>query len=119
MHRHKVTHVLNVTTEVDEYYSHSFEYLRIDIPDLPSVNIVKHFDEAFQFIEDARKEGTVLVHCYYGNSRSASVVIGYLMKTERMKFKEALEYLQMLRPGVNPNDGFEKQLKEYELKTRF
>lgn len=116
MQHYNVTHILNVTMEVPEKFPEKFTYRRVAISDLPSTKIVPHFEEAFHFIDIGRSlGGVVLVHCYYGNSRSASFIIGYLIKVERMRYSDALEYLRILRPDVNPNEGFQKQLKEYEL----
>ncbi|ELT90062.1 hypothetical protein CAPTEDRAFT_126354, partial [Capitella teleta] len=116
LNRYKVTHILNVTSEVECSYQDRFIYKRIPIADLPSTRIVQHFDEAFEFINECRAQnGCVLSHCYFGNSRSASFVIAYLMATEQMRYREALEYMHILRPDVHPNDGFERQLKAYEL----
>ena len=36
------------------------------------------------------------------------------MKSERMRFVDALDYVQLLRAEINPNEGFRKQLKEYD-----
>ncbi len=41
-----------------------------------------------------------------GISRSATVVIAYLMAKKGMKFKEALEFVQSKREIVEPNGGF-------------
>ena len=107
-----------MTEEVTCSYPERFAYKRISIPDRPSTNIAQYFDECFDYIDEVRKSsGCVLVHCYYGESRSASIVIGYLIKTERMRHREALEYLQLLRPGVHPNTGFSKQIDTFELET--
>lgn len=37
------------------------------------------------------------------------------MKKYQMKFEEALKFVQVSRPIVQPNSGFQKQLKEYEI----
>ena len=54
------------------------------------------------------------MHCAAGISRSASVVIGYLMYSEKLAFKEAAEAVKGVRPLINPNPGFVVQLKEWE-----
>ena len=53
----------------------------------------------------------VLVHCGVGVSRSALVVIGYLMINKHMPLSDAYALLQSKRPCVNPNDGFVEFLK--------
>lgn len=55
----------------------------LDIEDKPNSPLNKHFDETFEFIDKNLKEGNVLVHCQAGVSRSASVVIAYIIR----KFK--------------------------------
>jgi serine/threonine/tyrosine-interacting protein len=41
-------------------------------------------------------------------------VIAYLMKTYCLDFKAALGHVQQKRFCVQPNDGFEQQLREFE-----
>lgn len=48
-----------------------------------------------------------------GVSRSASVVIAYIMKKEKKTLKEALEFVKQNRQ-VRPNMGFHKQLEFFE-----
>jgi hypothetical protein len=57
--------------------------------------------------------GTVLVHCAQGISRSASILIGYLMSREQLPYDTALAQLQAARPVVQPNPGFALQLQEF------
>ncbi|GBG81190.1 hypothetical protein CBR_g31863 [Chara braunii] len=53
----------------------------------------------------------VLVHCFAGVSRSASVVVAYLMKKEKLSFKEAFLSLKKVHPHACPNQGFREQLQ--------
>jgi len=46
----EVTHILNVSGEVKNLYPNRFEYLQINIPDLKSSQIQKHFEQAIEFI---------------------------------------------------------------------
>ena len=55
----------------------------------------------------------ILVHCAAGVSRSASFVIAYLMKDEKMPFHQAIDKVKAARKWANPNTGFRKQLIEY------
>jgi protein-tyrosine phosphatase len=48
----------------------------------------------------------VLVHCQAGISRSAIVIITWLMKYKKMDFYCALSYVKKIRPVVCPNSSF-------------
>jgi protein-tyrosine phosphatase len=73
------------------------------------------FEESNSYIDDIKaKNGIVFVHCLMGKSRSATLVIAYLMKTLKMKFLEAYEHVKKARKIIFPNFGFLKQLREYE-----
>ncbi|CAJ1048970.1 serine/threonine/tyrosine-interacting protein [Xyrichtys novacula] len=58
--------------------------------------------------------GKVLVHGNAGISRSAALVIAYLMETFGMKYRDAFSHVQERRFCINPNVGFVHQLQEYE-----
>ncbi|XP_013402035.1 dual specificity protein phosphatase 19-like [Lingula anatina] len=113
--QHKVTHILNLAYMVENQFPDQFQYLRLNILDLPETDITDFFDEAFSFIDRGRQEGCVLVHCNAGVSRSAAMVIGYLIKTEGLTFEEAFDHVREQRASIRPNDGFTIQLKHYEL----
>ena len=72
-------------------------------------------ETAINFIEQGKHYGSVLVHCHKGISRSASFIIGYLMKKNSFTFIEALSHVQTCRPIVQPNDSFTAQLINYEV----
>ena len=55
----------------------------------------------------------VYVHCGGGVSRSATIVIAFIMKKYRISYIDALRRVYKKRK-VFPNDGFEEQLKLYE-----
>ena len=74
-------------------------------------NIIKHFGECLNFIKGDEK---ILVHCAGGISRSASIVIAYIMWSKKMPFKEALEFVGDKRYGAFPNPGFQDQLQLFE-----
>lgn len=57
--------------------------------------------------------GSVLVHCNKGVSRSASFVLGYLMKTGGLRLDAALDLLKSKRSIVQPNDSFMTQVVTY------
>ncbi|SAL97463.1 hypothetical protein [Absidia glauca] len=90
-------------------------YKNIDIEDLPKENIIQHFDETFDFIEEARSTGTgVLIHCQAGMSRSATVAAAYMMRKGNIGHEKALSMIKSRRSFVAPNEGFLAQLELYE-----
>jgi protein-tyrosine phosphatase len=91
----------------------TFVYKRIPIFDNKGEDILPHLDSAFKFIEEGQHYGNVLVHCHKGVSRSASFVIGYLMRKNEFTFDEALLFVQSVRPVVQPNEAFITQLQSY------
>lgn len=72
-------------------------------------------ETVFNFIEHGKHHGQILVHCHKGISRSASFVIGYLMKKNEMTLEEALSHVQSVRPVAQPNNSFMEQLRRYEV----
>ena len=95
----------------------SIEYLKCPIEDNPSEDISQYFASSYEFITKALNENEhnkVLVHCWAGVSRSASVVTAYLIKSQNMTFFDAIEKIREKRK-VWPNDGFKRQLYKYQI----
>jgi protein-tyrosine phosphatase len=111
----KVTHILNVSNEVDNFFPDAFKYLNVRIRDSEDTDLLKEFDRTNRFIQEAKDQGTsCLVHCKMGVSRSASVVLAYLMKEFDYCYSEAFQFAKQKRACIKPNDGFKHQLLTYE-----
>lgn len=114
-----ITHILTVADEVAPMHPEDFEYHLVKILDLEETNLLAALPSALSYIEQTLAAGgKVLVHCFPGRSRSASVCLAWLMKTQGRTLEEGLEYLKSSRPQVQPNDGFMSQLQEYESSIR-
>jgi protein-tyrosine phosphatase len=110
-----ITHILCVILGMDPLYPDDFTYKNIHIRDVAHQDISEYLDECVEFIEDVVKEnGKVLVHCSYGVSRSASMVLAYLIKNG-MSYDEAYKLVKSKRDIIEPNPGFKKQLLVYSL----
>eukprot|EP00301_Raphidiophrys_heterophryoidea_P002063 c10964_g1_i1.p1 GENE.c10964_g1_i1~~c10964_g1_i1.p1 ORF type:complete len:183 (-),score=34.88 c10964_g1_i1:755-1303(-) len=94
------------------FQDQGISYLQLDISDSPSTNITQFFDQAIEFITRT-KQTNVLIHCKHGVSRSASIVMAYLIKVRGMDFGEAMQLTKCRRNVVCPNSGFTKQLISY------
>ncbi|XP_063972378.1 dual specificity protein phosphatase 19 [Diachasmimorpha longicaudata] len=106
--------ILSLGIEPDVKFP-SISYFFFEILDVPEFRIAEVLDNCLDVIRNCRKEN-ILVHCNAGISRSATIVIAYLMREENLNFQEALDKVKRIRPCVRPNEGFVKQLKEIETK---
>nr|Q39491.1 RecName: Full=Dual specificity protein phosphatase [Chlamydomonas moewusii]CAA54910.1 tyrosine phosphate [Chlamydomonas moewusii] len=110
-----VTHILQVGEELKPSHPGRFTYLSLPILDMEGQDIVALLPSCFQFLQQAQASGGVcLVHCLAGISRSASVVIAYLMWTQGMPYTEARAMVRRARSKVYPNTGFTLQLQELD-----
>ncbi|KAI1316011.1 Dual specificity protein phosphatase 10 [Mortierella claussenii] len=77
-------------------------------------NLQSEFPMAFAFIEETqRMGGKVLIHCQLGVSRSASLVIAYVMKTRRMNLTDAYDFVKGKSSVISPNMSLMYQLAEF------
>jgi len=53
------------------------------------------------------------VHCHAGVSRSASIVVAYLIKKHGWNPVQSLQFVKQRRERVKPNAGFWNQLNDY------
>ncbi|XVF65058.1 hypothetical protein PTKIN_Ptkin09bG0216000 [Pterospermum kingtungense] len=110
-----ITHILTVASSLKPAHSNVFVYKIIPVLDKEDTNISQYFDECFDFIDEAKRQGGgVLVHCFVGKSRSVTIVVAYLMKKHALSLSQALEHVKSKRPLAAPNSGFIQQLKELE-----
>lgn len=67
----------------------------IHIADMSRENIMEHFEDCIEFIEsclvDPEGSNGIIIHCFYGVSRSATIVIAYLMKKYSISYRKAFE----------------------------
>jgi dual specificity phosphatase 12 len=131
-----VTHVLSAI-DYDPQLKTRFpdlqlEHLHIKADDHPNENLLQHFGESVKFIDSALKEadspkdnargrlteqedsGGVFVHCAMGKSRSATLVVAYLVWKYKISPTSALKQLCEGRPVCDPNPGFKEQLEVWE-----
>lgn len=94
------------------------DHLYVPADDVESYDISQHFEQTYDFIDKARKKSNILVHCYAGISRSATIVIAYLLKKYSYSLDKVISMVKRRRNKVffiliqiNPNKGFIQQLK--------
>lgn len=89
----------------------SFQISCDSLPSTPQ-NLQKP-DLQFSVKNGQSPEVRVLVHCVMGKSRSVSTCLAWLIYYHRMTLKEAFDLIATRRP-VAPNDGFMRQLMQFE-----
>uniref|UniRef100_G3N732 Dual specificity protein phosphatase n=1 Tax=Gasterosteus aculeatus TaxID=69293 RepID=G3N732_GASAC len=110
-----ITHILNCAHSkwrggAEFYADMRVTYHGIEAHDSPSFDMSVNFYPAADFIHRALAAGgTVLVHCAVGVSRSATLVLAYLMIRQNLTLVEAIKTVKDHR-GVIPNRGFLRQL---------
>ena len=109
--------IVNCSRNIPDYFIENFDYHRVSVKDKNGENILPYLDKAADLINNFIKENKdkkILVHCFMGSSRSATVVIAYLIKYKGYSRRDALNFLKQKRDIVNINVDFFKQLKDYE-----
>ncbi|XP_019708479.2 protein-tyrosine-phosphatase MKP1 isoform X1 [Elaeis guineensis] len=118
---HGITHVLNcVGSASPEYFRGELVYKTLWLHDSPAEDITSVLYDAFDYLEDVRlhcPDGRVLVHCRRGASRSAALVIAYLMWRHAISFDDALRRVRAARAVTDPNLGFAAQLLQCQSRV--
>lgn len=106
-----VSHIMVCGTFLNIHFSDNFVYKQFELEDSYNQDISQHFVEAIKFIENSDK---IYVHCFAGISRSAAIVIAYLMWKEKLSAFECKMRVQKKRKSINPNYKFMEQLEKFE-----
>lgn len=114
-----VTHIVSCLPDEHhsrvEFLSADFVHLFLGVRDGMHEDIAATFPRFFDFAALTKPAGSKLfVHCEVGVSRSATLVIALLMKTENLSFIDALRRVRAERYKVLPNIGFASQLQQFE-----
>ncbi|XP_078055732.1 dual specificity protein phosphatase 13A [Mustelus asterias] len=118
-----ITHVLNAAHSKwgsvgDQiFYGKKINYYGIAADDSPEFDLSKYFYTAAEQIHQTLNTpgARLLVHCILGMSRSASLVLAYIMIYHNRCLLDAVNRLILYRP-ISPNRGFLQQLRQLDIK---
>ena len=102
--------IFNITDEISEYYPDNFIYENYQLSDNNRDSIQMYLKKSFdriRYYQENEKNYNILIHCFMGASRSASIVLYYLLKTMKIDDKpieliDALSYIKSKREIANP-----------------
>ncbi|XP_073685033.1 dual specificity protein phosphatase 13A-like [Garra rufa] len=120
-----ITHVLNAAhgkmhcQGSQHFYGSTVEYYGVPADDSPSFNLSPYFHPCAHYIKEVLSSPgeRVLVHCAVGVSRSASLVLAYLMIHQHLSLLDAIKTVKEHR-WIFPNRGFLKQLRALDATLR-
>ena len=111
-----VNHVICLLENIDTqhpfcYNNDKITTLHLPIADHVKADIIPVCEKAYEYLDNARSKGNnVLVFCMAGRSRSAAVIVYYLMKRYKMAYEEAYDFVERRRSQIHINLGFQNQL---------
>jgi len=118
MQSKKITHVLNVADDVENYHHDKFVYLNLNVSDFgKDRGISRVFDDALAFTQEVQQDpkGRLFIHCLAGQNRSVTVTIAILMKLRNLSLKDAYLYVRERRPRACPFKDNREELIKYEF----
>lgn len=112
-----VTHILCLAENLCVFPA-DFKYCQFRVADHNSDEenelMFNIFHSSFDFLQSALAAGgKILVHCNAGMSRSASVVISYLMRGNKLSYISAVKHVRSIRKCIDPR-SFESALLRLE-----
>ncbi|XP_073775973.1 dual specificity protein phosphatase 13B isoform X1 [Danio rerio] len=118
-----ITHIVNaasgpphVNTGPRFYRDMNIDYYGVEADDSFDFAISGFFYATARFIRAAlSKNGRVFVHCLMGVSRSATLVLAFLMICEDLTLMEAIKAVRQHR-DICPNPGFLNQLRHLDMR---
>ena len=105
--------IINASNEINNYFPEEFTYYKLlDIYDDNKSKINIYFDKFINIIND-NKNKNILIHCYMGSSRSACLVLLYLIKVKKLNIDNAIQFLKKKSDTFNINIKFLNEIKSY------
>ena len=117
--------IVNCTNHEKQYFKtvrdpKRIHYYRIPINDDCKDKTMKRMitllpDAVAKIRESLNQNLNVLIHCYRGVQRSATIVTAYLMKYNDMTMQQAVAFVKEKRPiAFTPEINFESSLESYQ-----
>ena len=107
-----ISNILICAEGCEKFFPEEFEYKILYLDDAVDEDLLSWLKEGFEFIDSSKNK--IYIHCVMGISRSAAVVIAYLMYKDHKSYEDAYNEVYTKRKVISPNSGFQEQLKKFE-----
>ncbi|OMJ89281.1 hypothetical protein SteCoe_8578 [Stentor coeruleus] len=110
----KILQLLDFYIPNEREYDIEIKFIQIEDSETQTLEYI--LPEALRFIHNAvLNRQKILIHCNAGVSRSGSILVAYLMASNKIDYKQALRMAKNSRPCIDPNPGFAKQLNSLDI----
>lgn len=105
--------IINITSNIPNYFEYDdhFTYINYNIKDINDSEIKEYLIKSYSVLSTTTDKN-ILIHCYAGSSRSASIILYYLIKKYNYSFKDANNMLKSKRDIVNINTTYIDEIKK-------
>lgn len=115
LHKNKIKRIINCCFEDPVIDLKDYEYHKIEIYDSENQEIISTINKVCKILKNKK---TTFINCRAGISRSATIVIGVLIKNYGLSFNESFRFVSNKRTCIYPNMGFMLQLKKFEKECK-
>ena len=119
----KIELIVNCSKDLEFNNKYNCKCIRLSVSDnLQEEEIdrlYKYFFEIVPIIYEFFCKGKpILVHCYAGKQRSASVIVAFILKYTNLTLRDSISYLKLKKKNIfTPCNNFIKALEKYENKV--
>mgnify|MGYP003334809269 FL=1 len=100
---YNIRYIINITNEISNHFPDDFVYFNFKIQDNNKDRLFDFLEESYRKIKEYQNnnDGAILVHCFMGASRSATVVAHYIIKEHDYTPDLAIVFIKEKRIIVN------------------
>lgn len=111
--------IINMTNEISNYYVDKIIYKKYGLYDNNKEPIIQYLEQTFKDIIEFQHKypnKNILIHCFMGASRSASILTYYIHKKFNLSIDDSIIFIKNKREIINLTTLFYNQLLDIEKK---
>ena len=117
---YNIRYIINITNEISNHFPDDFVYFNFKIQDNNKDRLFDFLEESYRKIKEYQNnnDGAILVHCFMGASRSASILTYYIHKKFNLTIDDSIIFIKNKREIINLTTLFYNQLLDIEKITK-